>query len=246
MLILTTKVLVKKDSITLSASSSTREPLVRKTAVELVVDELRSRIFSGDLAPGSVLRQEALAEELGVSRIPLREAMRFLSSEGLVDHVPHKGSYVTMLSRGEVREFFDLRMQLEPWLFHESAQRITRGELDNADRLVDAMNSAADEKWGLLNWELHELLYRAAERPAAMNIVRGLHQKSERYFRFQVVNANIRQQAHDEHRELISLCRHRQADKAEQALMTHIADAAEQILAIVSRLLKEAPAKKSA
>jgi DNA-binding GntR family transcriptional regulator len=249
MLTLTTKVPVQKASISppiAPSSSSAREPLVRKTAVELVVDELRARILSGELAPGSALRQEALADELGVSRIPLREAMRFLSSEGLVDHVPHKGSYVSMLSRDEVREFFDLRMRLEPWLFHEAAQRISMEELDRADRLVDAMDHVAAEKWGLLNWELHELLYRAAERPAAMNIVRGLHEKSERYFRFQVVNVDIRQLAHDEHRELISLCRHRQADKAEKALAKHIADAAEQILAIVNRLLEEAPAKKSA
>ncbi len=247
MFTLNIKVPVQKDSfITPATPPSSGRELVRKTAVELVVDELRSRILSGELAPGSAMRQEALAEELGVSRIPLREAMRFLSSEGLVDHIPHKGTYVSMLSRDEVREFFDLRMRLEPWLFHEAAQKISLEALDRADRLVDDMDTVTAEKWGLLNWELHELLYRAAERPAAMNIVRGLHEKSERYFRFQVVNADIRQQAHDEHRELISLCRHRQADKAEQALVTHISDAAEQIMAIVGRLLEEAPTKKSA
>lgn len=220
--------------------------LVRKTAVELVVDELRSRILSGQLPSGSVLRQEALADELGVSRIPLREAMRLLSAEGLVDVYPHKGAYVSMLSKEEVQEFFDLRLRLEPWLFHEAAMRISTAELDRAERLVARMDSAGAEEWGALNWELHELLYAAAGRPAAMSIVRALHEKSERYFRFQVVNAPIRQQAHDEHLALIDLCRHRQADKAQVALERHIADAADQILAIVGRLLDDAPAQRIA
>lgn len=220
--------------------------LVRKTAVDLVVDELRSRILSGKLAPGSALRQEALAEELGVSRIPLREAMRILSSEGLVDVYPHKGAYVSMLSKDEVQEFFDLRLRLEPWLFHEAAMRISMAELDRAERLINEMDAAGAEEWGSLNREFHELLYAAAERPAAISIVRALHEKSERYFRFQVVNVPIRQQAHQEHLALIELCRHRQADKAQAALERHIADAAEQILAIVERLPDEAPVVRAA
>ncbi len=211
--------------------------LVRKTAVELVVDELRARILSGALAPGSALRQEALADELGVSRIPLREAMRLLSSEGLVDLQPHRGSFVSMLSTDEVQELFDLRQRLEPWLIHEAAMRIQSEELDRAERIVAQMDTVGAEEWGRLNWQLHELLYVAAGRPAAMAIVRALHEKSERYFRFQVVNAPIRQQAHDEHLALVALCRARQADQAEQVLERHIADAAQQILAIVGRLL---------
>ena len=78
--------------------------LVRKTAVDLVVDALRDRILSGSLPPGSALRQELLAEELGVSRLPVREAIRQLSAEGLVDMIAHRGAYVSMLSRAEVQE----------------------------------------------------------------------------------------------------------------------------------------------
>jgi DNA-binding GntR family transcriptional regulator len=220
--------------------------LVRKTAVELVTDELRQRILSGQMPSGSALRQEALADELGVSRIPLREAIRLLSSEGLVDFYPHRGAYVSMLSKDEVQEFFDLRLRLEPWLFHEAAMLISIAELDRAEGLVNKMDTAGAQEWGALNWELHELLYSAAGRPAAMNIVRALHEKSERYFRFQVVNAPIRQQAHEEHLALIELCRHRQADKAQAALERHIADAAKQILTIVERLLDEAPDERVA
>ncbi len=220
--------------------------IIRKTAVELVVDDLRSRILSGLIAPGAALRQEALADQLGVSRIPLREAIRLLSSEGLVDVVPHRGAYVSMLSPEEVREFFDLRLRLEPWLFHEAAGRITDVELDRAERLVLRMHTADASLWGQLNWQLHELLYRAAGRPLALNIVRALHEKSERYFRFQAVIASIRQQAHDEHMNLIALCRQHRPDQARDAMESHISEAARQILAIVSRLLDQSPDQQRA
>jgi DNA-binding GntR family transcriptional regulator len=227
------------DAATGKIPVAARERLVRKTAVELVVDDLRARILSGELPPGSALRQEALAEELGVSRIPLREAMHFLSSDGLVDHVPHKGTYVSMISVAEVREFFDLRLRLEPWLLHEAVQVISVDELADAERIVDAMDTCPPDQWGKLNWALHEVLYKPAGRPAAMNIIRSIHEKSERYFRFQIVNADIRQHAREDHRELIDLCRYRQADKAEAAMVEHIVFAAEQISDIVSRILKE-------
>jgi DNA-binding GntR family transcriptional regulator len=221
--------------------SSTR--IVRKTTTELVLDAMRDRILSGEFPPGSPLRQELLAEELGVSRIPVREALRLLSAEGLVDTIAHKGAFVSMLSKAEVQEFFDIRKRLEPWIFREAIPNLSESDLQRAERLVQEMDSTEPGQWGALNWELHESLYRAAERPAALSVVRALHEKSERYFRFQVVNAPIRQQAHREHMELIELCRTRQVDKAEAMLERHINDAAEQILAIVERLLDSTPAE---
>ena len=232
--------MVKKPSPVVERNAaSPASRLVRKTAVELVLDELRARILSGACAPGSPLRQEALAEELGVSRIPLREAIRLLSSEGFVEVQPHKGAYVSMLSKNEVREFFELRQRLEPWLLQEAVPRISEAQLDRAEKLIQFMDTANAADWGKLNWQLHELLYSAADRPAALAIVRGLHEKTERYFRFQVVNAPIREQAHAEHQQLIELCRHRQPDKARQVLERHITDAAVQILGIVDRLLDD-------
>jgi len=214
--------------------------LVRRTTSELVAEAVRDRILSGDLPPGSALRQEVLADELGVSRIPVREAIRQLSAEGFVDAIPHRGAFVSMLSRAEVQELFDIRLRLEPWLLHESALLISPDELAQAEQCVARMDTAGPQQWGQLNWQLHERLYKAAQRPAALNIVRALHEKSERYFRFQVVNAPIRQQAHDEHMALIDLCRSRRAGEAQAVLERHIADAAQQILSIVGRLLDHA------
>src|SRR5450830_1066952 len=133
-------------SITTPASMNTSSPfdqpqaegrrIVRKTAVELVVEKLRHRILNGMLTPGSQLRQEALAEELGVSRIPLREAFRLLSSEGLVEQKSHRSVMVSLLSAGEVEELFDIRLRLEPWLLYEAARKIDDAGLAEAERIV--------------------------------------------------------------------------------------------------------------
>jgi DNA-binding GntR family transcriptional regulator len=229
-----------------SPAHATGRPIVRKTTVDLVTDELRDRILTGTLAPGSALRQEALAEQLGVSRIPLREAIRVLGSEGLVDVQPHRGAFVSMLSVREVEEFFELRLKLEPWLLQEAVPKTTPVTLAAAENVVKEMDSARAEQWGRLNWRLHELLYQAADRPQGLAIVRALHEKSERYFRFQVVNSPIRKVAHDEHIELISLYRQRKIRAAGDALARHIEGASQQIVAIVQKLMGESEVKRPA
>ncbi|TWG85593.1 DNA-binding GntR family transcriptional regulator [Cupriavidus gilardii J11] len=213
-----------------SSNPSRTRGLVRSTIVEMVAADLRRRILSGQLAPGTPLRQEALAEELGVSRIPLREAIRLLSSEGLVDLRPHRGAYVTPLSMEEVREFFDLRVQLEPWLLRLAVPHLTEVELKQAEALVDIMDDAAADEWSRLNWRFHETLYRPANRPFALNIVRTLHEKSERYLNHRTISVPQRIQARREHMELVALCRRGDADAAAQALDRHIADTTSQVI----------------
>lgn len=212
--------------------------ITRKTVVELVVEKLRNRILNGKLPPGTQLRQEALAEELGVSRIPLREAFRLLSSEGLVELQPHRGAFVSLLSAAEVVELFQLRRRIEPWLIEEAADNISHAALDKAEELIEVMNTCKAEDWGHLNWQLHEMIYIAADKPTALAILKTLHDKSERYFRFQIVNAPIRHQSRQEHMQLIEACRKRDGKKAYKVMEHHIEEAAQQILKIVDQLME--------
>src|SRR6476661_212747 len=94
--------------------------LERSTAAAQVLDALRERILSGAISGGEQLRQERLAEELGVSRVPVREALNQLEAEGLVRLVSHKGAVVTRLSLDELREAYEIRAQLETWLLRLS------------------------------------------------------------------------------------------------------------------------------
>jgi len=228
-----------------SPSSSTADGpggarLVRATAVEMVAADLRQRILSGKLAPGSALRQEALAEELGVSRIPLREAIRLLSSEGLVNLQPHRGAYVAQLSVDEVQEFFELRVQLEPWLLRLAVPQLQPADLARAEALVNEMDSAPADAWSRLNWQLHETLYRPANRPFALNIVRTLHEKSERYLNFRVVSVPQRLQARQEHMELIRLSRAGQTEAAATAMKRHIGSSVMEVITVARDQIDDA------
>jgi DNA-binding GntR family transcriptional regulator len=214
--------------------------IVRPTAVELVTDEIRQMILSGRISPGSVLRQEVLAEELGVSRVPVREAISRLHSEGLLNVVPHKGAYVQELSVDEVRETFNIRVRLEPWVFSEAIPLITDAEISKAERIVKDMDKATGGEWGSLNWKLHETLYRPARCEITLQMLRVLHDRCDRYFRFQVVKVPIREQSHAEHMAIIDACRNRDVKLGTRLLETHVKVASQQIMSIVEAVMAKA------
>lgn len=218
------------------AVSATRK-IVRPTTVDLVLTAIRQRILSGELGPGEVLRQEALAEELGVSRVPIREAITRLTSEGLLTSVPHKGAYVAELSVAEVQETFDIRLRLEPWIFAEAIARITDAEIVKAERIVKEMDKVAEGQWGQLNWRFHETLYVPAQRDITLQMLRVLHDRCDRYFRFQVVQVPIREQSHEEHMALVEACRQRDAKLGAKLLEQHVKTAARQIVTVVEAVI---------
>ncbi|MGH8777941.1 GntR family transcriptional regulator [Paraburkholderia sp.] len=218
------------------ADENTRK-IVRPTTVELVTTAIRQRILSGELAPGEVLRQEALADELGVSRVPIREAITRLTGEGLLTNVPHKGAYVAELSIDEVKETFDIRLRLEPWIFSEAIPRISEAEMGKAERLINEMDNSDSAVWGQLNWRLHETLYLPAQREITLQMLRVLHDRSDRYFRFQVVQVPIREQSHEEHMALVDACRKRDAALGAKLLEHHVKTAAEQIMSVVEAVV---------
>jgi DNA-binding GntR family transcriptional regulator len=210
--------------------------LVRRTTADLVLEALRQRILSGQLRPGAPLRQEALADELGVSRIPVREAIRRLEAEGLVSVHAHRGAYVCGISAADVVETFELRLQIEPWLFGEAIRAAGAGRLDAARAALDASRHAEAADWGRVNWRLHEALYLPARRDLAMNVLRQLHDRGDRYLRFQVVNVPLRKQAHAEHLALIEYAEKGDAAGAAKALRAHIQVALEQVVGVVAEL----------
>lgn len=211
--------------------------IVRATTVELVTDAIRQKILFGDLKPGEVVRQEALAEELGVSRLPIREAITRLKGEGMMTVIPHRGAYVCQLSVNDVRDAFDMRLKLEPWIIQEAISGVTEADLNRADRILSLMKDANDRDWGPLNWQLHETLYAPSKRTVTVGVLKRLHDFTDRYLAFHVVNIPVREQAAEEHYQLIELCRHRKPDLATEVLEAHIRTAADQIVHIVEKVL---------
>lgn len=126
------------------------------------------------IPPGQALNQDELARLYGVSRIPLREALRTLAGEGLIIMRPGLGAVVTELDVGEVQELYGLRLQLEPPLAQDIIEHLGRRDLDDLARLVEAMRTLEarqSEEWSSLNYRFHRRLYELSERRHAVRLV---------------------------------------------------------------------------
>jgi DNA-binding GntR family transcriptional regulator len=211
--------------------------LKRRTVTEAVADALRERILSGELGDGEQLRQDALATAYGVSRIPVREALRRLEAEGLVTFYPHRGAVVSQLSLDDILELFEIRAQLEPEILRRAVPRLARDDLRKARAILDHFASALERgevaAWGGLNWEFHATLYRPAERPQTLAVIQGLHNNTDRYTRMQLLLAGAIEQAHQEHGALLSHCGRSEAKEAGRLLKRHITAAGRSLVAFL-------------
>lgn len=206
-----------------------RVVLERRTVAEAVAEELRSRILSGALQGGGQLRQEVLAAELGVSRIPLREAFRLLEGEGLVTIVPHRGAVVSVLSPEEIGEFFDLRALIEPDLIRRAVPNMTEEDLRSAEETLAGYKSAFErrdvESWGSLNTRFHVALYRPARRPRSLALAQSLLDQTDRYTRMQLLLTSGESRAQREHQDLLDACRTGDAEHAGSLMERHVRNA---------------------
>jgi DNA-binding GntR family transcriptional regulator len=237
-------------SMTPSSSRPGVLPIQRQTIASMTVEALRERILRGDYPEGEPLRQDALADDLGVSRIPVREALRQLEAEGLVTFSPHRGAVVSSLSLDEIDELFQLRSEIECELLCRAIPRMTAEQLDRAidvlDEFEDALRAGEATRWGPLNWHFHAALYAPANRNLTMGVLQKLHQHSDRYFRMQVLLAHGGDRANSEHRAIATAVQSQDAALAAQLMRTHILGAGASLLAMLQQQREGGAAPKLA
>lgn len=201
-------------------------PIQRQTLTGMTLEALRERILRGEFPEGEPLRQDAIAEELGVSRIPVREALRQLEAEGLVTFNPHRGAVVSSLSIADIEELFALRARLESQLLRRAVPLLTRADFERAEEILDEYDVAFRDRevaaWGDLNWQFHSTLYSAAKRPVTMGVVERLHLHANRYARMQLALTHGESRAQDEHRAILAAARKRTPARASSLLTAHI------------------------
>jgi DNA-binding GntR family transcriptional regulator len=212
--------------------------IVYKTRTQLVVETLREKILSGEIKAGQPLRQAALAEELNVSRIPVREALLQLEAEGLVAFEPHKGATATELNIDQVDELFELRAMLEGDLLAASLPNLSEEKLQEASELLERLDDAlgkenAANTWSELNSDYHNCLYSAANRPQTQDLVNTLNKNADRYIRMHLLWAGGMSKAGSEHNQLLSCCKSRDVDGAVELLKQHILGSRDEIKAFL-------------
>jgi DNA-binding GntR family transcriptional regulator len=195
----------------------------RQSLTDQIVLELRRQIIAGHLPEGMPLRQEKLATELGVSRVPLREAIRQLEAEGLVVSELHKGTVVTTLSLEEIEELFEIRMRVETWLFEAAIPLMKESDFALAEAVTEeAMTHGDVENWGELNWRFHEALYAPSEKKIALRLLRTVHDNANRYVNLKLALSTDVALELSDHRTLLTLARLGDIRRGVEALRNHI------------------------
>jgi DNA-binding GntR family transcriptional regulator len=202
-----------------------------RTTPDLIADAIREAIARGEPPPGGALRQELLAERFGVSRIPVREALRRLEAEGLVVVYPNRGAYVSRLDADELREIYDLRIMLECDLLERAVGALSADDLTSIARaMAIAEENAPGPRWSEFDDAFHLALYAPARRPRQLAMVATLRGAVKHYRRaHQTLPAKTEEWLRD-HRRILAACRRRDRDAARDRLARHLARAAEAVI----------------
>ncbi|MCM3502539.1 GntR family transcriptional regulator [Microbacterium sp. P26] len=189
-----------------------------------IADVLREEILRGVHPPGTRIRQEDLAARHTTSRLPVREALRLLESEGLVTLVANSGAWVSRLTLAECEELYLVRERIEPVLLGLSAPLLTPADLDELDGLADLMEGADAEEFLVHDRAFHLLTYAPARTVMLSDTVVGLWNRTHHYRRAFVAAAHARHDgaAHHDHRLLVAALRRGDAEEAAHVLERHI------------------------
>jgi len=216
-----------------------------RTLSDRLVDVVRDFILSGAIGPEAPIRQDALAAELRVSKIPLREALARLEQDGLIVSYANRGFFVRPMSPGEAEEIYALRIKLEP-----DAAAVACLRADDADRerarlaleQFDIDAAAQKPTVGALNRAFHVALVRPGGQPVTTNIVARLHVLADRYVRKHLEPKGRFVNAEAEHHEMLDAWLKRRDARVRKLITQHL----EHTLADLRTELRPAPARGSA
>jgi DNA-binding GntR family transcriptional regulator len=197
-----------------------------QTRSQIIHETLRREILVGTLGLGELLRQDEVAARFEVSRIPVREALKTLAAEGLVELRPHQRAVVRKYSAAEIEEIFLIRSILEPKAGALACPRLGQPELDGLGALLRQMEQIVDAsdlvRYLDLNREFHMTIYRAADRPALSRLVEHFFDQSTRFIHLYLRATETFVKAHAEHVEIHEACKNREPEVLERVLLDHV------------------------
>ncbi|MRG84832.1 GntR family transcriptional regulator [Salinibacillus xinjiangensis] len=190
---------------------------------------LRKAILKGDLKPGERLVQTELAEQIGVSRMPVREALRTLEIEGLVTMEPHKGAIVRTISKEDIVEIYELRAILEPMALKKGIPNFTEEDLENLKKYHQQMvETDSDEVYTELNAKFHKLLFSRTQSPRLLGFIEtislGFAQDTPLIITGQIKKSN------QEHEQILQSILNQNIEQAGNHLAHHISRTGEELI----------------
>lgn len=202
-------------------------PLNHKPLREVVADEIRRLIISGEIEGGQRLVEDRLAEQLGVSRNPVREAIRSLEGSGIVEVIPRRGAYAARLDHDDVRAIQEIRMVIDGWIVELAARLHTPTDLERIDRCIEEGQMATEAGNTLKATEMHRQFHlgieAASRNPYVGLAMEPLRQRTELVFT--LLGTEEAQISWDEHRSIRDAIAARDETLARKLMVDHIVSA---------------------
>ncbi|NHC07946.1 GntR family transcriptional regulator [Azonexus fungiphilus] len=207
-----------------------------------VAERLRQRIFAHELTPGTWIDEQKLAEQYGISRTPLREALKVLASEGLVELKPRRGCYVTEISRQDLDDIFPLMAMLEARCAFEAVKRARSADLAELKAIHEQLESAARDgridAFFEANQEFHKKIQALSGNRWLLSVIQDLR-KVLKLSRLHSLSLEGRlQQSLDEHRAILASMLSGDAAKSEKLMLDHIQSGREALARMDSQATK--------
>lgn len=199
-----------------------------KTITSIAVDAIEDMIISGELVAGDRINESALAEQLDISRGPIREACRSLEQAGLLTVKTNRGMYVREVSLDEARELYEVRSGIAALAGELIVKRASNDEIEELQKLVDLMQVAADngkvEDYYKLNLQFHDLLMNAAKNGALKDTYHQIVNQLHLLRRRGLVQEGSLQVSNQEHRKIVAALAARDANAASFAIRSHVSN----------------------
>lgn len=202
-----------------------------KTTSELIATDIRSSIITGTYPSGQPLKQDVLADQHGVSKIPVREALNQLKAEGLVAFINNRGAVVSSLSIAEVEEIYSMRLVLETLALEKAIPNLQTTDHIAAESCLKRIEASANPlDWATLNWDFHASLYRAANMSHLLDTIAALHNNVARYLILYLKELDFQSGSQQEHWELLESSFAGRSEEALGILRQHLNDALRQTI----------------
>ena len=215
----------------------------RKSLGEHVFESLKHSIVRGKISSGEWLVESHIAETLGISRTPVREAIHKLEREGLIERQPRGGFTVLGLERDDIEETFGIRSVLEGYADRLAAVKHDAQELEDLENKIDEFQNALDRKkmdlLPTINTEFHDLLYGLSKSPKLINMINHLRDQIYRYRQMILKERKFATTSNQDHKKMLKYIRRRDAEGAERLVREHILRGQEMALKEYDRQLQD-------
>jgi DNA-binding GntR family transcriptional regulator len=212
-------------------------PIPAHLARSVIEETLRNAILDGRLPCGTAMRQQELASLFGVSRMPVREALRQLEAQSLLHVVTHKGAVVAPLIEDNSAETYELRMLLESEALRLSIPLLTEADIVEADAIIDALEQEKNySEIGRLNRLFHMALYGKAPNQRLLKLVEHGLNEEERFLRYNLEAMGLGETSQEDHRELLNLVAQKKTAQSILTLRNHLMRGMEVITAYLNGL----------